>query len=45
MGQTWWEGWKHRIKGAWDVLSGRAWAGYGDPTKWEWVGTDDAAEV
>lgn len=29
--QTFIEKWVHRIAGAWDVLTGRAWAGYGNP--------------
>ena len=33
MKATWWEHWRHRISGAWDVLTGRAWPGYGDPTE------------
>lgn len=31
-----------RIKAAWDVLTGRAWAGYGSPMDWQYVGRDDA---
>jgi hypothetical protein len=38
MGQTFWEKWQHRIGGAWDVLVGRAWAGYGNPMDWEYAG-------
>jgi hypothetical protein len=32
-----------RIKGAWDVFCGRAWAGYGDPLDWAWSGRHEAA--
>jgi hypothetical protein len=28
MGQTFWEKWRHRITGAWAVLTGQAFAGY-----------------
>lgn len=34
---TWWESVKHRISSAWDVLTGRAWAGYGDPSNWRYI--------
>lgn len=30
MSQTFFEKWKHRFSSAWDVLTGRAWAGYGE---------------
>ena len=38
MKSTWWENLRHRIGAAWDVLTGRAWAGYGNPMEWEHVG-------
>jgi hypothetical protein len=41
MKPTWWEHWRHRIKGAWDVLTGRAWAGYGHPNDWQYVGDEE----
>lgn len=34
MKQTFWDKWRHRFRGAWHVLTGRAWAGYGNP--WEY---------
>ena len=35
MGETFFEKWKHRIGSAWDVLLGRAWAGYGNPMNYD----------
>ncbi len=34
MGQTFWGKWGNRVRSAWDVLIGRAWAGYGNPADW-----------
>jgi hypothetical protein len=34
VGQTWFDKWRGRFRGAWHVLTGRAWAGYGDPENW-----------
>jgi hypothetical protein len=47
MGQTWLEAWRDRIRGAWAVLMGRAWVGYGNPNDWQYVGplVDDAADA
>jgi hypothetical protein len=44
MGETFFEKWKHRVHNAWLVLTGRAWVGHGDPSKWEWTGTDEEWE-
>lgn len=41
MGETFFGKWRNRIRSAWDVLTGRAWASYSEPSKWEWIGTDD----
>lgn len=38
MGQTFFEKWRHRIRDAWMVLTGRAWVGYGLPNDWQYVG-------
>jgi hypothetical protein len=34
MRASWWERWSHRVRDAWDVLCGRAWAGRGNPLQW-----------
>lgn len=33
MSQTFWEKWRHRITGAWDVMTGRAYAAYHPSTQ------------
>lgn len=43
MGQSFFDRWRHRVHAAWDVLVGRAWAGYGDPRMWVYVGDEDRA--
>lgn len=43
MKETFFDKWKHRFRGAWDVLCGRAWAGYGNPMDWEFKGPLDGS--
>ena len=35
MPETFWSKWRHRLQGAWLVLTGRAWVGHGNPTDWQ----------
>jgi hypothetical protein len=35
MPEKFFEKWLHRVRGAWDVLVGRAWAGYGNPMHYD----------
>jgi len=35
MPETFFQKWRNRFRGAWDVLIGRAWAGYGNPSAYD----------
>lgn len=41
MRSTFLEKLKHRIRDTWLVLTGRAWAGHGNPMYWQYVGPED----
>jgi hypothetical protein len=41
MKETFFAKWKHRIKDAWLVLTGRAWVGYGNPMQWRYMTAEE----